>query len=51
VNSCCFGENHVAPPGELDELGSWPDRDEDALYLLQIFTQPVQDGRKVFFGG
>ena len=28
--------------------GSWPSRDEDG-YLLQIFTQPVQDRPTVFF--
>ena len=28
--------------GELRELGILADRDEDG-YLLQIFTQPVQD--------
>jgi 4-hydroxyphenylpyruvate dioxygenase len=41
------GETHV-PPGELRELGILADRDEDG-YLLQIFTQPVQDRPTVFF--
>jgi 4-hydroxyphenylpyruvate dioxygenase len=31
------------------ELGILADRDEDG-YLLQIFTQPVQDRPTVFFG-
>jgi 4-hydroxyphenylpyruvate dioxygenase len=34
--------------GELRELGILADRDEDG-YLLQIFTQPVQDRPTVFF--
>ena len=33
---------------ELHELGILADRDEDG-YLLQIFTQPVQDRPTVFF--
>ena len=33
---------------ELRELGVLADRDEDG-YLLQIFTQPVQDRPTVFF--
>ncbi len=33
---------------ELRELGILADRDEDG-YLLQIFTQPVQDRPTVFF--
>jgi 4-hydroxyphenylpyruvate dioxygenase len=33
---------------ELRELGILADRDEDG-YLLQIFTQPMQDRRTVFF--
>ena len=37
-----------APVGELRELGILADRDEDG-YLLQIFTQPVQDRPTVFF--
>jgi 4-hydroxyphenylpyruvate dioxygenase len=41
------GETRV-PPGELRELGILADRDEDG-YLLQIFTQPVQDRPTVFF--
>ncbi|HEY2263407.1 MAG TPA: 4-hydroxyphenylpyruvate dioxygenase [Streptosporangiaceae bacterium] len=41
------GETHV-PIGELRELGILADRDEDG-YLLQIFTQPVQDRPTVFF--
>jgi 4-hydroxyphenylpyruvate dioxygenase len=41
------GETHV-PTGELRELGILADRDEDG-YLLQIFTQPVQDRPTVFF--
>jgi 4-hydroxyphenylpyruvate dioxygenase len=41
------GETHV-PVGELRELGILADRDEDG-YLLQIFTQPVQDRPTVFF--
>jgi len=36
------------PLGELRELGILADRDEDG-YLLQIFTQPVQDRPTVFF--
>jgi 4-hydroxyphenylpyruvate dioxygenase len=35
------GQTRV-PVGELAELGILADRDEDG-YLLQIFTQPVQD--------
>ena len=34
--------------GELKELGILVDRDEDG-YLLQIFTQPVQDRPTLFF--
>ena len=34
--------------GELRELGIMADRDEDG-YLLQIFTQSVQDRPTVFF--
>jgi 4-hydroxyphenylpyruvate dioxygenase len=34
--------------GVLRELGILADRDEDG-YLLQIFTQPVQDRPTVFF--
>jgi 4-hydroxyphenylpyruvate dioxygenase len=34
--------------GELQELGILVDRDEDG-YLLQIFTQPVQDRPTLFF--
>ena len=41
------GETRV-PLGELRELGILADRDEDG-YLLQIFTQPVQDRPTVFF--
>jgi 4-hydroxyphenylpyruvate dioxygenase len=41
------GQTRV-PPGELRELGILADRDEDG-YLLQIFTQPVQDRPTVFF--
>jgi 4-hydroxyphenylpyruvate dioxygenase len=41
------GETRV-PTGELRELGILADRDEDG-YLLQIFTQPVQDRPTVFF--
>ncbi len=41
------GETRV-PAGELRELGILADRDEDG-YLLQIFTQPVQDRPTVFF--
>jgi 4-hydroxyphenylpyruvate dioxygenase len=41
------GETRV-PIGELRELGILADRDEDG-YLLQIFTQPVQDRPTVFF--
>ena len=37
-----------APTDELRELGILADRDEDG-YLLQIFTQPVQDQPTVFF--
>ena len=33
---------------ELQELGVLVDRDEDG-YLLQIFTQPVQDRPTLFF--
>jgi 4-hydroxyphenylpyruvate dioxygenase len=36
------------PTDELRELGILADRDEDG-YLLQIFTQPVQDRPTVFF--
>jgi 4-hydroxyphenylpyruvate dioxygenase len=36
------------PVDELRELGILADRDEDG-YLLQIFTQPVQDRPTVFF--
>jgi 4-hydroxyphenylpyruvate dioxygenase len=36
------------PLDELRELGILADRDEDG-YLLQIFTQPVQDRPTVFF--
>ena len=41
------GETRV-PLEELRELGILADRDEDG-YLLQIFTQPVQDRPTVFF--
>ena len=41
------GQTRV-PPGELRELCILADRDEDG-YLLQIFTQPVQDRPTVFF--
>jgi 4-hydroxyphenylpyruvate dioxygenase len=41
------GQTRV-PVGELAELGILADRDEDG-YLLQIFTQPVQDRPTVFF--
>jgi 4-hydroxyphenylpyruvate dioxygenase len=41
------GQTRV-PTGELRELGILADRDEDG-YLLQIFTQPVQDRPTVFF--
>jgi 4-hydroxyphenylpyruvate dioxygenase len=41
------GQTRV-PVGELRELGILADRDEDG-YLLQIFTQPVQDRPTVFF--
>jgi 4-hydroxyphenylpyruvate dioxygenase len=41
------GETRVATD-ELRELGILADRDEDG-YLLQIFTQPVQDRPTVFF--
>jgi 4-hydroxyphenylpyruvate dioxygenase len=41
------GETRV-PLDELAELGILADRDEDG-YLLQIFTQPVQDRPTVFF--
>jgi 4-hydroxyphenylpyruvate dioxygenase len=41
------GETRV-PVQELQELGILADRDEDG-YLLQIFTQPVQDRPTVFF--
>jgi 4-hydroxyphenylpyruvate dioxygenase len=41
------GETRV-PTDELRELGILADRDEDG-YLLQIFTQPVQDRPTVFF--
>jgi 4-hydroxyphenylpyruvate dioxygenase len=41
------GETRV-PIDELRELGILADRDEDG-YLLQIFTQPVQDRPTVFF--
>jgi 4-hydroxyphenylpyruvate dioxygenase len=41
------GQTRVSP-GELRELGILADRDEDG-YLLQIFTQPVQDRPTVFF--
>ena len=41
------GDTRV-PLGELRELGILADRDEDG-YLLQIFTQPVQDRPTVFF--
>jgi 4-hydroxyphenylpyruvate dioxygenase len=41
------GETRV-PVGELAELSILVDRDEDG-YLLQIFTQPVQDRPTVFF--
>ena len=41
------GDTRV-PTGELRELGILADRDEDG-YLLQIFTQPVQDRPTVFF--
>ena len=41
------GQTRV-PAGELRELGILADRDEDG-YLLQIFTQPVQDRPTVFF--
>jgi 4-hydroxyphenylpyruvate dioxygenase len=41
------GQTRV-PAGDLRELGILADRDEDG-YLLQIFTQPVQDRPTVFF--
>jgi 4-hydroxyphenylpyruvate dioxygenase len=41
------GETRV-PLDELRDLGILADRDEDG-YLLQIFTQPVQDRPTVFF--
>ncbi len=41
------GQTRV-PADELRELGILADRDEDG-YLLQIFTQPVQDRPTVFF--
>jgi 4-hydroxyphenylpyruvate dioxygenase len=41
------GDTRV-PIGELRELRILADRDEDG-YLLQIFTQPVQDRPTVFF--
>jgi 4-hydroxyphenylpyruvate dioxygenase len=41
------GQTRV-PTGELRDLGILADRDEDG-YLLQIFTQPVQDRPTVFF--
>src|SRR3984957_4424551 len=41
------GETRV-PLSELRELGILADRDEDG-YLLQIFSQPVQDRPTVFF--
>jgi 4-hydroxyphenylpyruvate dioxygenase len=41
------GQTRV-PVGDLRELGILADRDEDG-YLLQIFTQPVQDRPTVFF--
>jgi 4-hydroxyphenylpyruvate dioxygenase len=41
------GETRV-PVDELRELGILADRDEDG-YLLQIFSQPVQDRPTVFF--
>jgi 4-hydroxyphenylpyruvate dioxygenase len=41
------GDTRV-PLGELRELAILADRDEDG-YLLQIFTQPVQDRPTVFF--
>ncbi len=41
------GQTRV-PTEELRELGILADRDEDG-YLLQIFTQPVQDRPTVFF--
>jgi 4-hydroxyphenylpyruvate dioxygenase len=41
------GETRV-PVNELREFGILADRDEDG-YLLQIFTQPVQDRPTVFF--
>jgi 4-hydroxyphenylpyruvate dioxygenase len=41
------GETRVSTD-ELAELGILADRDEDG-YLLQIFTQPVQDRPTVFF--
>jgi 4-hydroxyphenylpyruvate dioxygenase len=41
------GETRV-PVGDLRELRILADRDEDG-YLLQIFTQPVQDRPTVFF--
>ena len=41
------GDTRV-PIEELRELGILADRDEDG-YLLQIFTQPVQDRPTVFF--
>jgi 4-hydroxyphenylpyruvate dioxygenase len=41
------GETRV-PLDELRELGILADRDEDG-YLLQIFTQPVQDRPTLFF--
>jgi 4-hydroxyphenylpyruvate dioxygenase len=34
--------------GELARLGILADRDEDG-YLLQVFTQPVQDRPTLFF--
>ncbi len=39
---------HIGVPVILRELGILADRDEDG-YLLQIFTQPVQDRPTVFF--
>jgi 4-hydroxyphenylpyruvate dioxygenase len=45
--SSWVGQTRV-PLGELRELGILADRDEDG-YLLQIFTQPVQDRPTVFF--
>jgi 4-hydroxyphenylpyruvate dioxygenase len=41
------GQTRV-PVADLRELGILADRDEDG-YLLQIFTQPVQDRPTVFF--